>query len=303
MGNSIFVKVALFVFLMVFSSCKGVKYKNYSRGRDYDKQLYNEKEKLQKYRKMDELIVKWVNAYIDGDYIGLTNYATELSNIANKEKKSIKLNLEKYLFEQDDKEKSYVLISLVMAGFTNDCSFLEILEKYLKFHDKIYVSNALLGIARLNMCNYSIASIWGLLDNEIDETVILNGFQVVLNHNYVSFYNLENIIDKFIKHRNPLIQNQVIRVIAKYKLAKYINILLNDFLYSPLIYIRTNTAIALTRINDKSIVKSLIDKINEPSFIGKKEAVYVLENLTGQKFGLDSQAWLFWYFENYTSTK
>ncbi len=297
MGNILYIKVILVIPLFIFSGCK-VTTSNQHKGRDSKNTAYSSNKVLPQYKKADELLSKWTNAHINGDDIGLSNYTTELYNIATKEKGSIKSYLERYLSAQEGEDLPYVFISLALAGFTNDCSFLDILQKYVRLQNKELVSNALLGISRLNMCSYSIDMVWDLLMGETDETVILNALQVVLNYNFKDFYKLESIVDKFIRHRNPLIQNQSIRVVAKYKLSKYTKMLVDEFLSAPLTYVRMNTAVALCRIGDKSIIRDLIDKINEPSFIGKKEAVYVLENLTGKKFGLDSQSWLFWYLEN-----
>lgn len=298
MGNIIFATRCIILFVILVAGCKAAAKKTQpppsksSTGFRYPD--------FQKYQEIDQLITRWVEANTNGDTISLSNFAIELSNKASAEKDNIIKNLEEYEKNPSPDMKGYVLISAVLAGFTNDCTLNNILHRYLltQSSDKELLSNVLLGISILSRCPVDENTILNILSEEAKDTVILNAFQVLLTHTITNTEGLDKVVNTYLKHRNPLIQNQVIRTIAKYKLAKYTKILVDEFLYNPLTYIRTNTAIALSIIGDRSIVGDLIDKINQPSFVGKKEAVYVLENLTGQKFGLDSQAWLFWYLEH-----
>jgi hypothetical protein len=255
-------------------------------------------------QKIDALILKWYNANNGGDDVKIVQLSSKITKIAKRKKGEIKKYLEEYLQKSPTKKREYVLVYLVLTGFTDDCSFVPLLKKYLSIYDSHIIAHTLLGLSNLNNCEIPMTPIFKLLKEDSDERIILNGLQVIhKSKENIASNLLEELVDKYINHRNPLIQNQAIRIIAKYKLKRYKDILLNNFLTHPITFVRTNCAIALARIGDKSLIKPLIEKINEPIFIGKKEAVYVLESITGEKFGLDNQAWLFWYVKNFESEK
>ncbi|MFN7182061.1 MAG: hypothetical protein ACK4NF_05235 [Planctomycetota bacterium] len=304
MGNHIFAKIGIITIIISLIGCKTKTTLETTHIEPKNSITVNNGNLKKKYQQYDEFILKWVSAYKDGDDVGIVNYGTKLARIAKIEENEVKTFLSEYLKNKKEDLKPYIYISLVLAGFTDNCAFIATLEQYLVIEDKELLANALLGMSKLTRCNFNLNQVLWLLEHEFDESVILNALQVVLQYNDpLDIARLEKIIEKFIRHRNPLITNQSIRLIAKYKIGKFTKVLVNEFLSHPLIFIRTNTAMALSLIGDRSIIKELIDKMNAPSFIGKKETAYVLENLTGQKFGLDAQAWLFWYIKNFDTSE
>ncbi len=256
MGNFLFIKVAIVIAIGSFFGCK----RTIPSGRNIIPPENNiiSSVNITKYKQYDELISKWVGAYKEGDDVTAKDYATKLLSIAKKEEREIEKLLTKYIKERNDNLKPLAYVGLVLAGFTNNCVFVSILEQYLLIDDKGLLANALLGISKLNRCNFSLNRVLWFLENEFDEMVILNALQVILQHYVVvDVDRLESIVEKFLKNRNPLIANQSIRVIAKYKLGQFKKTLMDEFLFHPITFIRTNAAIALSRICDKSIVKEL----------------------------------------------